>query len=204
MRRSGFTLIELLVVICILSILIGLSVVATVAFLDNSKRSATESLLQNLSSAVESYSVRWGDYPPTSLGDIGGKPPNDLNNGIETLVACLSSRRRGAPLFSNEGALSNVDHDEADRNLTDWPWKTNELFEYKDAFGNVILYFHSKDYERPKKNMTRYRFSEGGEEFEVVPELHPVTKTWIRPGRYQLRNVGKDGIPGTADDIRPE
>jgi prepilin-type N-terminal cleavage/methylation domain-containing protein len=204
MGRRGFTLIELLVVICILSILIGLSVVAVAAFLDRSKAHATESLLANLSSAVESYAVRWGDFPPTSIADIGGRPPNDLNNGIETLAACLSSRKMGAPLFLKEDTLCNVDHDQADRNLTGWDWGTNELFEYHDYFGNVLVYFHSKDYVKPKREMTRYRFSENGEEFEVAPELHPVSKTFVKPGRFQIRSVGKDGKPGTADDLRPE
>jgi len=204
MARRGFTLIELLVVICILSILISLCVVVTVVVLDRSKVHATESLLANLTGAATNYSLKWGDFPPTSLADIGGKPPNDLNNGIETLAACLSSRKRGGPFFSKEDTLSNVDQDHVDRNLTDWEWGVNELFEYRDYFGNVILYFHSKDYAKPKKEITRYRFSENGAEFEVAPQLHPVSKTFTGPGRFQLRSVGKDGKPGTGDDITPE
>src|SRR5258708_31224607 len=204
MTRRGFTLIELLVVICILSILISLSVVAIVAFLDHSKANATEALLQNLTSAAMNYAQRWGDYPPTSIADIGGRPPNDLNNGIETLAACLSSKKRGTPLYFKEGTLCNMHHDHVDRNLTDWEWGTNELFEYQDYFGNALIYFHSKDYAKPKKDTTRSKFSEDGAEFEVAPELHPVSKNFTRPRRFQLRSVGADGKPGTGDDITPD
>jgi len=204
MGRRAFTLIELVVVLCILSILISISVVAIGAFLDHSKRSATEALLENLTSAAVTYAQRWGDYPPTSIAEIGGRPPNDLNNGIETLAACLSSRKKGASLFFKEDLLSNVDQDHVDRNLTDWEWGTNDLFEYRDYFGNVLIYLHSKDYAKPKKEAIRYKFSEDGTEFEVAPELHPVSKNFRGPGRFQLRSVGKDGRPGTADDIRPE
>ncbi|HLY09725.1 MAG TPA: prepilin-type N-terminal cleavage/methylation domain-containing protein [Planctomycetota bacterium] len=204
MVRGGFTLLELLVVICILSILIALSVVSVGAVLDASKRNATESLLHNLSAAATTYSVKWGTFPPTSLAEIGGTAPNDLNNGVETLAACLSSRQRGGPCFQNEEVMSNVDEDHVDRNLTDWYWGTNDLFEYHDAFGHVIIYFNAKDYAKPRKDIARYRFSSDGAEVEVAPELHPVLKSFVGAGRFQLRSVGKDGKPGTDDDIRPE
>lgn len=181
-----------------------MSVVGVAAFPDHSKAHATESLRPTLSSAVVRYSVGWRDFPPTSIAEIGGPPPIDLNNGTGTLAACLSPRKRGAPLFSKEDTLCNVDHDQADRNLTDWEWGTNDLFEYRDCFGNVIGYIRSKDYAKPKKDMLRCRFSDNGEEFEVAPELHPVSKTFVSPGRFQLRSVGKDGKPGIADDLRPE
>jgi prepilin-type N-terminal cleavage/methylation domain-containing protein len=202
MSRRGFTLIELLVVICILSILIALAVVAVSVGLDHSHHSATEMLLQNLSSAIATYAVRWGTFPPTSLTEIGGQPPNSLNNGIETLAACLSSRKLGPPCFQNDDVLCNTDNDHVDRNLTDWYWGDNELFEYKDYFGNVIIYFNAKDYVKPPKDVVRYRLSPDGEEVEVAPEVHPVTKSFVGAGRFQLRSAGKDGKMGTADDIR--
>jgi prepilin-type N-terminal cleavage/methylation domain-containing protein len=204
MPRRGFTLIELLVVICILSILIALSVVGVSIVLDTSKRHHNEELLHTLSAAVMQYATKYGDYPPTSLTDLGARPPNALNNGIETLVACLASRKHGGPYFQKDDLTTNVDGDHADRNLTDWYFGDDGLREYSDVYGNVIIYFHAKDYAKPKQEITRYRFSEGGEEFEVAPELHPATKTYAGPGRFQLRSVGRDGKPGTADDFRPE
>ena len=199
--RRGFTLIELLVVICILSILITLSVVAIGAFLDKSNRQATESLLESLSAAVINDSLEWGDYPPSSLAEIGGTAPNDLKGGVKTLAACLSSRQRGGPIFHNEEAMSNVDNDGVDRNLTGWYWGDHPLFEYHDFFGHVIVYFHARDFEKPRKGITRYRCSPDGAEFGVGPQLHPVLKSFVGTGRFQLRCVGK---PGTDDELWPD
>ncbi len=203
MARRGFTLIELLVVICILSVLITLSVVATVAVLEHNRRSNTESQLQNITGAVMSYATKFGDYPPTSIADLGGRPPNDLNNGIEALVACLSTRR-GGPYLQKDDWLSNVDGDSVDRNLTDWYFGSNALREYHDFYGQTIIYFHSKDYAKPRKDLLRYKFTEDGAESEVAPRLHPASSTFAGAGRFQLFSVGKDGTPGTADDIWPE
>jgi len=199
----GFTLIELLVVICIIAILIGLSAVGLTVVLNNSKSNATETLLHELSAAVVSYQTKWGDYPPTSLDEIGGRASNDTNAGIETLVACLSSRKRGGPFFQKDNHLSNVDGDSAPRNLTEWYFATNELFEYTDFFGNTIVYFQHKDYEKTRPGLTRYRISEDSAEVQALPELHPTTKAPMNAGRFQLRSAGRDGILGTGDDIRP-
>jgi len=204
MDRRGFTLIELLVVICILAVLISLSVVGLGIALDHRRRAATETLLQNLSGALAAYQVRWGDYPPSSIAELGGRAPNDLNNGAEALAAALGSGKKGSVLFQHDDLMGNTDNDSVDRNLTDWYWGTNELFEIHDAYGYVIVYFHGKDLAKPRKELTRYRFSADEAELEVAPELHPTTKSFVGAGRYQLRSVGKDGKPGTADDLRPE
>ena len=37
---------------------------------------------------------------------------------------------------------------------------------------------------------------------EIKPEENPATKTFYSADRFQLRSVGKDGKPGTGDDIR--
>jgi hypothetical protein len=38
--------------------------------------------------------------------------------------------------------------------------------------------------------------------FTVTPDTNPATKTFSNPDKFQLRSVGKDGKPGTGDDIR--
>ena len=200
--RSGFTLIELLVVVCIISILLGLSLVGLTHVLNTSHANATEAMLKDLAAACVSYQQKWGDYPPGALEEIGGRAPNEINTGVETLVACLSSKKRGGPFFQRDDHLSNVDADSADRNLTDWYFKTNELFEYTDYFGNAILYFHHKDYEKTRSSLTRYKLSADGEEVRVLPEFHPTTKAPVEAGRFQIRSVGRDGKPGTGDDLR--
>jgi len=200
--ERAFTLIELLVVICILSILIALSVAGVGVGINVSRANSTEAMLHDLSAAVVVYQTKWGDYPPTSIDEVGGRAPNDLNAGIESLVACLSSKKKGGPFFQKDEFLSNFDGDSAARNVTDSYFKTLELFEYKDHFDHPIIYFHHKDYEKPRPGLIRYKTGEAGDAIEVGPELHPTTKAPMNAGRFQLRSLGRDGKPGTADDLR--
>ncbi|HZF00119.1 MAG TPA: prepilin-type N-terminal cleavage/methylation domain-containing protein [Planctomycetota bacterium] len=200
--RAGFTLIELLVVICIIGILIALTTVGIVKALDSARTSSTQTMLDSISGALAQYATRWGDYPPTVIDDLGSKAPNDLNNGVETLVACLSSDLRGGILFKNEDHLVNVDGDSAGKNVTHWYFGDNQLREWVDEFGNVIIYMHHKDFARPRASMKQYRFAKDTEEFTIGPETNPATKTFSNPDKFQLRSVGKDGKPGTGDDIR--
>jgi prepilin-type N-terminal cleavage/methylation domain-containing protein len=200
--RSGFTLIELLIVICIIGILVALTTVGIVKAMDSARASTTQTMLDSISGALAQYAQRWGDYPPTSIEDLGARPPNDVNNGIEALVACLSSDLRGGILFKNEDHLVNVDGDSASKNVTHWYFGDNQLREWVDEFGNVLIYMHHKDYSKPKPSMKQYRFAKDGEEYSVLPETNPATKTYSNPDKFQLRSVGKDGKPGTQDDIR--
>ena len=50
--------------------------------------------------------------------------------------------------------------------------------------------------------MTLVRLSKDGEEVKILPEQNPATKTFYGAGRFQLRSVGRDGKPGTGDDLR--
>ncbi|HLY10931.1 MAG TPA: prepilin-type N-terminal cleavage/methylation domain-containing protein [Planctomycetota bacterium] len=199
---SGFTLIELLVVICIIGILVALTTVGIVKAMDSARTSSTQTMLDSISSALAQYAQRWGDYPPTTIDELGGRAPNDINNGIEALVACLSSDLRGGILFKNEDHLTNVDGDSASKNVTHWYFGDNQLREWVDDFGNVLIYMHHKDFAKPKASMKQYRFAVGGEDYTVLPEQNPATKTYNNPDKFQLRSVGKDGKPGTQDDIR--
>jgi prepilin-type N-terminal cleavage/methylation domain-containing protein len=203
-KRGGFTLIELLVVICIIAILTGLVTVAVVSAMKTSKVNATQAFLQQLEAALVQYQVRWGDYPPSTIDELGGRAPNDVNNGVESLVAALSSGRKGQPVFQpNEEHFTNVDGDRADRNVTQWFFGDNDLREYTDFFGYTVIYLHGKDFARPKPGMVKYRFFKGGEDVTVAAEQSPATKTYVNAGRFQLRCVGPDGKYGTQDDIRP-
>jgi len=201
-HRSGFTLIELLIVICIIGILVALTTVGIVKAMDSARMSSTQTMLDSISGALAQYAQRWGDYPPTTIDELGARAPNDVNNGIEALVACLSSDLRGGILFKNEDHLVNVDGDSASKNVTHWYFGDNQLREWVDEFGNVLIYMHHKDFAKPKSSMKQYRFAKDGEEYSVAPETNPATKTFSNPDRFQLRSVGKDGKPGTQDDIR--
>jgi prepilin-type N-terminal cleavage/methylation domain-containing protein len=203
-RRAGFTLIELLVVICIIAVLTGLVTIAVTAAIKTSKINATQSFLGQIEAALAQYQVRWGDYPPSSIEELGGHAQNDINQGAEALVAALSSKKRGSVLFQpNEEQYHNADGDRADRNVTDWFFGDTELREYRDFFGYTIIYIHGKDFARPRPGILKYRFYPGGPDVVVSPEKSAATNTWVNAGRFQLRSIGPDGKFGTADDIRP-
>jgi prepilin-type N-terminal cleavage/methylation domain-containing protein len=203
-KSSGFTLIELLVVICIIGILVALSAVGIVKAMDSARTSSTQTMLDSIAGALAQYAQRWGDYPPTTVDELGVRAPNDVNNGIEALVACLSSQKRGGALFHADDQLTNVDGDSAPgvKKATNWVFGDDQLREWVDNFGNTLIYIHHKDYAKPRGGMTRYRFSKDGEEYTIKAEENPATKAFVSADRYQLRSVGKDGKPGTGDDIR--
>lgn len=203
-RDPGFTLIELLVVICIIAILAALTAVGVVKALDTSRTSSTQAMLDSIAGALAQYQTRWGDYPPTSVDELGIKAPNEINNGIESLVACLSSQKRGGVLFHADDQIANVDGDSAGgaQKTMNWIFGDDQLREWVDNFGNTIIYMHHKDYGKPRASMTTYRFTKDGEDVKIKPEENPATKTFTSPDRFQLRSVGRDGKVGTSDDIR--
>ncbi|HEX7900639.1 MAG TPA: prepilin-type N-terminal cleavage/methylation domain-containing protein [Planctomycetota bacterium] len=201
--RSGFTLVELLVVICIIAILAGLVTVGLNAAMVNARTASTETFLQALSGACNQYSTRWGDFPPSTIDDVGGRAPNDVNNGIEALVACLASERRGGKLIAvDEEQYANADGDSTGANVTGWFFGDNKLRELTDKFGFGITYLHHRDFAKPRPQVLKYKVAPDGETVTIAPEKSAATSTWAGAGRFQLRSVGKDGKPGTGDDIR--
>lgn len=200
--QAGFTILEMLTVIIIIGILASFVAVGVSQAIKSAKMSTTEGMIKAISGACVTYCTQWGDYPPTDLQEIGGSGLNDLNNGIEALVACLSSRRGGGIKYTaDEGFLGNTDGDKAGANLTDWYFGDTQLREYLDAFGQPLSYYHHKDYARVSPRITKYRLGEKAEAVEIRPYRSPATSTFVGPASYQIRSVGADGKPGTDDDI---
>ncbi len=63
--RVGFTLMEVLVVVAILVVLAGVGGVIYMRYLEDAKRDIAKTNIENLSVVVESFKVKYGDYPPT-------------------------------------------------------------------------------------------------------------------------------------------
>jgi hypothetical protein len=183
---------------------VALTTVGIVKALDSARTSSTQTMLDSITGALAQYSQRWGDYPPTTVDELGLKAPNDVNNGVEALVACLSSEKRGGVLFHADDQLANVDGDSASggKKSLNWWFGNDELREWVDHFGFTIFYMHGKDFAKPRSGMTLVRISKDVEEVKILPEQNPATKTFYGAGRFQLRSVGKDGKPGTGDDVR--
>lgn len=207
--RRGFTLVELLVVICIIGILVALTTVGIAKALDSSKTNSTQAMLDTISGALASYQTRWGDFPPTAPEELGLTTKNDTNNGVEALVAALSSEKRGGALYRNEDQLTNTDNDVSPGAMEKTKWifgskekPDDQLHEWCDAFGNTIWYMHGKDFAKTRASLTKVVLGDHGETVTIGPEQNPATKTYFGAGRFQLRSCGRDGKPGTSDDIR--
>ena len=202
---SGFTLVELLVVIVIIAILASLVMVGLSATMSSSRASSTEAMLTAIAGACAQYAQRWGDFPPSTLRDMNVAVPNDRNNGVESLVACLSSELRGGVLYrpSGDDQYSNTDDDRLTKNPNKWYFGDPPLLrEIVDYFGNPITYLHHRDFARPRPEVLKYQVPEAKEPVEIRPETSPQTNTWVNAGRFQLRSLGADGKPATGDDLR--
>ncbi|MHC4608444.1 MAG: prepilin-type N-terminal cleavage/methylation domain-containing protein [Planctomycetota bacterium] len=193
---AGFTLMEILIVVIIIGILASLTAIGVNQAIVSSKMSHSESLIRVLEGALEVYQTRWGDYPPSTLKSFRGvKPPNDTNNGIEALVACLSSTKKGGtPVWqaSTDELYLNTDEDEIGKNVTGWFFGDKQLREVGDYFGWVLTYVHHKDYEKPPKEILTYIFAVGEPPAAIQPAKSARTSTFARPMKFQHRRRRPD------------
>lgn len=203
-RSRGFTLIEMLIVIIIIGMLASLLAVGLSTAMRTSRMNATQTMLDTINGALAQYRTRWGNYPPSTIDELKGKAPNETNNGIEALVACLSSKQRGGALYQPPGdeQYINTDGDKASGNVTDWFFGDNALREYADIFGQALVYIHHKDYEKPSARILKYKFRPDGKEETVRVFKSGHTGAFWRHDKVQLWSVGDDGKVDTADDVR--
>jgi prepilin-type N-terminal cleavage/methylation domain-containing protein len=205
-REGGFTLVELLVVIVIIAILTALVTVGIGAAMTSARSTATAATLTALAGACNTYAQRWGDFPPTLVDDMGGRAPNDTNNGTEALVAALSSEKRGGVIWrpESEEQYSNTDNDELSggKQKIGWYFGDSKLREITDSFGNLVTYIAHRDYAKPRPGTVKYRIVKDVDPITIAPEKSAATSTWLNAGRYQIRSAGPDGKFGTSDDVR--
>jgi len=204
MRERGFTLIEMIIVILIVTILASLLLWGVMSAIDAAKESSTEATIKSIAGALESYRTQFGDYPPSSLEGLKVKLPNDTNNGIESVLACLSTKKGGGPFFrpDKEDLLTNVDGDSVAKNPTEWYFGDTQLREISDNFGSSYWYIHSADYAKPKPVHLKYMAQKGAKKADVKVYQSDRLKTFAGAGKYQLVSPGRDGVLMTPDDLR--
>jgi prepilin-type N-terminal cleavage/methylation domain-containing protein len=197
--RRGFTLIELLAVMTILAILASVAVVGIGKFQRRSEEQVVEALFVHLTTLVEGeVQTQTGDFPPDNYAGLAAVPPNDLNTGIESLVAFLS--RPGVPWPSlDEKNLGNTDGDQFPKKVT--RYGTQDAFELVDYWGNPLVYIHCRSYGKKQKAWCRVRSSGAWEEQVVEAVRDPKTQEYYRQESFQLLSAGRDGVFGTGDDL---
>ncbi len=142
---------------------------------------------------MEGYYAAYGDYPPTTLADMysGGFAGN---NGIESVVYCLSSQDKGGPFLSGvmDSDFCNLDNDS---------FGSVPLREINDSWKAPIVYFHSRDYDNPSKG-NNYSFRKSGA--AIMPQLNPATPgAYYNSYTFQLWSAGPDekNNNGLTDDV---
>lgn len=195
--RRGFTLVELLVVIGVIAILVGIAIPALSGVRRNAQRANTKNLITELGLAIENYQLDFGDYPP-STAKRAGLNSNGKNDGIETLVRCLTTQAKSGPYFEfDDERLENSDVDALPRgNPTNSSITVLELFEVVDDWGNPLVYWHNADYDKPAKCMKI-----DGELIEASAGKAGKTGQFADLTKFQLWSAGPDGEPGTEDDV---
>lgn len=72
---SGFTLVEILVVVGILALLVSIAIPHLLRARITANESATRANLHMISTALETYALTNGTYPPNTTALIGQSPP---------------------------------------------------------------------------------------------------------------------------------
>jgi prepilin-type N-terminal cleavage/methylation domain-containing protein len=200
--NSGFTLLELLVVIGIISLLSTILISNFATVRTKAKIQATRSLIATIQASLEAYYAVYGDYPPTDLSDLYPGTSNGINNGIESVVACLSDQNKGGPFLQGilESKYTNLDGDSCGSPPTNWWFGDTQLREIVDEWNNPLVYFHSRDYDNPSKG-SNYSFTMSGD--AIAPQKNSATATYYMPLTFQIWSAGPDekNNNGLGNDI---
>jgi len=195
--RGGFTLLEMLIVIAIIAVLAGITIPAVSAVRRRSQVNETKARMSRIGLALENYSNDFGDFPPSSLAELGVRG-NGVNDGVEAMLRCLTTEAMNGPYLElKDEELVNTDADQlpAGRNPTRSIYTAPHLHEVGDSWGNPIVYLHNKDYDEPAAAslMTGEVKVEAGKS-EKTGQYQALTT-------FQLWSAGPDGQAGTEDDV---
>ncbi|GIW71028.1 MAG: hypothetical protein KatS3mg102_0570 [Planctomycetota bacterium] len=204
LRRSGFTLIEILVAVAVLALLIGLAIPALNASRRRGQVHACQATIERLKLAVERYAAAFGDFPPSSLGELGIPRTNGVNEGIESLLRALTTAGRGGPFLEPSAEeLANTDGDAIAATADDPTGSvlgSRELLELVDPWGNPFIYFHHRDY-RGGRGIEDYAI--GGRQQRCRPRPEETTGSYPALTSFMIWSAGPNGLneDGGGDDV---
>ena len=202
-RQQGFTLIELLVVIAILSVLMGLVTVGVKVARKRSVMAQATVTIQQFEAAITAHEGVYDIAPPSSMEDWYEIAGNNVNSGIESLVAPITRDDNFSQFDFDEDYLSNVDNDtlgnqEVFKGLQ-WTFGDNQLREYLDPWDNPWIYIETSHYGKQvrvhSQMGTKVVFAEAGRSEK--------TNTFYNKTTYQIWSCGPNGKNenGEGDDV---
>lgn len=199
-RVAGFTLIEVLIAISILTLLAGIAIPMIGRARRNGERRAARAYIARIALAVDQYASDFGDFPGTRLIEIGLQG-NHVNEGIESLVRCLTTNAKGGPYIEpHDDELINSDDDALATVVANSALPSPNNYELADPWGNPYIYFHHRDYLGGAEVET---YLVGGKRIRCLPQPSAKMGTYPQPGRFLIWSIGPDGLNenGAGDDV---
>ncbi len=203
-KSGGFTLMEILVSIAIIAVLAGLLFPAIGAARRNAATKTAKATIERLKLACQGYEADFGDFPPTTIGGAG-VGTNGVNEGIESLVRCLTTKKEHGPYLDfEEKDLVNTDGDAlAGKDPAESTIQAKTLFELADPWGNPYVYYHNRDYKDAGGGRLGRYILASGERVECRPRPSGKTERYPDPTKFVVWSIGADGKNenGEGDDV---
>jgi prepilin-type N-terminal cleavage/methylation domain-containing protein len=206
--EAGFTFIEILIVMGIISVLVGMVVLALKIWGEKKPQVETRERAHRITGLLDGWRMTFdGMYPPTKLMDLvkvaggGAKQPKKVDNtdneGIETVYQALYYPGFSTDPNLQDNELANADEDKLPEAIN--PQRGALLMEIVDGYGRPFFYFDSASYTAAYATPPRYRTKDGE---DLYPKPWKGENGFEQPNSFQLFSAGEDGEPNTDDDIK--
>jgi len=204
-KRSAFTLIELLAVVAIIVLLsaILLAAVSAVRKSQTCKTAAAE--IEALKLALEKYREDFGDYPPSTLAELGINTADTTNEGNKALLVSLATTEKRGPYLPThmleDSARTRQTRDTVP-DADDWAFGDDVIRDLLDLWGTPYFYFHNRDYSEETSQLTDVQTAHEPPVAANKWQVSAVCETdgvYFSPYSFQLWSAGPDETNNYGD-----